>query len=157
MRYYCKNIGLNIEIQDKLLNELYALGLNHYPKEYGGLLIGKYSDDFKTCIIETTVQPVKYKSSRYSFERGKAGLKGKLKEFYNSEPRLIYVGEWHTHPDGLLILSSKDKSAMEEIEDHREVNITSPVLLIIGLNNETYFAGFYIQYHKVMYKYEKQN
>jgi [CysO sulfur-carrier protein]-S-L-cysteine hydrolase len=137
------------------LNELFVIGLNHYPKEFGGLLIGKYSDDFKTCIIETTVLPVKYKSSRYSFERGKTGLKGKLTEFYNSEPRLIYVGEWHTHSDGLVIPSSKDKSAMKEIEDHREVNITSPVLLIIGLNNETYFAGFYIQYHKVMYKYEK--
>ena len=62
----------------------------------------------------------------------------------------------HTHPDGLRIPSSKDKSAMEEIEDHREVNITSPVLLIINVN-ETCFAGFYIQFHKVMYKYEKQN
>jgi len=155
LRYFCKNIGLNIEIQDMLLNELYAVGLNHYPKEFGGLLIGKYSDDLKTCIIETTILPVKYKSSRYSFERGKAGLKGKLTEFYNSEPRLIYVGEWHTHPDGLAIPSSKDKSAMKEIEDSSDVNITSPLLLIIGLNNGKYQAGFYIQHNKVMYEYEK--
>jgi integrative and conjugative element protein (TIGR02256 family) len=155
LRYYYKNIGLNIEIQDKLLNELYAVGLNHYQKEFGGLLIGKYSDDFKTCIIETTVLPVKYKSSKYSFERGKAGLKGKLTEFYNSEPRLFYVGEWHTHPDSLAIPSSKDKSAMKEIEDNSDVNITSPLLLIIGLNNGNYHTGFYIQHNKVMYEYEK--
>ena len=133
-----------------LLNELYAVGLNHYPKEFGGLLIGKYSDDFKTCIIETTILPVKYKSSRYGFERGKKGLKSKLTEFYNSEPRLIYVGEWHTHPDSLAIPSSKDKTAMKEIEDNNDVNITSPLLLIIGLNNGNYHAGLYIQHNKVM-------
>lgn len=140
-----------------LLNELYAVGLNHYPKEFGGLLIGKYSDDFKTCIIETTILPVKYKSSRYSFERGKNGLKAKLTEFYNSEPRLIYVGEWHTHPDSLAIPSSKDKTAMKEIEESSNVNITSPLLLIIGLNNGNYHARLYIQHNKVMYEYEKQN
>jgi integrative and conjugative element protein (TIGR02256 family) len=155
LRYFCKNIGLSIEIQEMLLNELYAVGLNHYPKEFGGLLIGKYSDDFKTCIIETTILPVKYKSSRYSFERGKKGLKAKLTEFYNSEPRLIYVGEWHTHPDSLAIPSSKDKTAMKEIEDNNDVNITSPLLLIIGLNNGNYHAGLYIQHNKVMYEYEK--
>lgn len=155
MKYYCNDIGLNIEIQDKLLNQLYAEGLNHYPNEFGGLLIGKYSDDFKTCVIETAVLPVKYKSLRYSFKRGKEGLKGKLKEFYYSEPRLIYVGEWHTHPDSFAIPSSKDKSAMKEIEDHSDVNITSPLLLIIGLNTENYHVGFYVQHNKVMYKYEK--
>jgi len=155
LRYFCKNIGLKIEIQDVLLNELYAVGLYHYPKEFGGLLIGKYSDDFKTCFIETTILPAKYKCSRYSFERGKTGLKRKLTEFYNSEPRLIYVGEWHTHPDSLAIPSFKDKTAMKEIEANSNVNITSPLLLIIGFNNENYHAGFYIQHNKVMYEYEK--
>jgi integrative and conjugative element protein (TIGR02256 family) len=136
---------------------LYTEGLRHYPNEFGGLLIGKYSDNFKTCVIETTVLPIKYKSSRYSFERGRDGLKKMLKVFYNSEPSLIYVGEWHTHTDNTSTPSDIDKLAMRKIEEHLDIGISSPLLIIIGLDKNHYEAGFYIQYHKIMYKYETEN
>jgi integrative and conjugative element protein (TIGR02256 family) len=156
--YKCSAIGLNIEIQHKLLNQLYIEGIRHFPNEFGGILIGRYSDNFKTCVIETTVLPIKYKSSRYSFERGNGGLMKKLKTFYKSEPSLIYVGEWHTHTDNTSTPSGIDKSAMRRIEEYLELGISSPLLLIIALNNnDSYKTGFYIQFHNILYKYETEN
>ena len=67
------------------------------------------------------------------FERGKIGLKEKLTELYNEKTRLIYVGEWHSHPDGLPIPSGTDFNAMKEIAESDEVVIQNPVLLILGI------------------------
>jgi [CysO sulfur-carrier protein]-S-L-cysteine hydrolase len=147
-------MGLNIEIKQELLDELYKVGMHHYPREFGGLLVGYYADDFKTCFIETTILPKKYKSSRYNFERGKEGLKGKLTEFYNNEPRLIYVGEWHTHPDGSTEPSGTDFNAMIEIAESDEVLIRNPILLILGITNDNYKFDFFIHQNKKLIKYE---
>lgn len=154
MRFYCKEIGLGIEIPIELLNFLSNEGVKHSPNEFGGLLIGRYVDNSKICLIESTVLPKKFKSSRYYFERGKAGLKKKLIDYYNSNPRLFYVGEWHTHNSHSIAPSSVDMIAMQTIEEYTNLGIISPLLLIIGLDGEEYSVGFYIQYKKKLYKYE---
>lgn len=154
MNLTCKNIGLKIEVKQSLLDELYELGLKHYPKEFGGLLVGYYSEDFKTCIVENSIVPKKYKSSRYFFERGKDGLKQKLTEFYNSTPRLIYVGEWHTHPDGIPSPSNTDLNAMIEIAESGEVNIENPILMILGVSKTERKLGAFVYSKNKLLKYE---
>jgi len=147
-------MGLSVEVKQELLDELYRTGMKHYPKEFGGLLIGYYSDDFKTCFIETTILPKKYESSRYFFERGKEGLKLNLTKFYNSIPRLIYVGEWHTHPEGIPSPSGTDMNAMIEIGESDDVNIENPLLLILGINPSKMDAGAYVYSKKKLLRYE---
>lgn len=154
MKLTCKDIGLSIEVKEELLNDLYDIAMKHYPKEFGGLLIGYYAEDYKICYIENTILPNKYKSSRYSFERGKIGLKEKLTELYNEKPRLIYVGEWHSHPDGLPIPSGTDFNAMKEIAESDEVLIQNPVLLILGITKEQYKYKFFIHHNKNLKEYD---
>lgn len=154
MRFYCKEIGLSIEIPYELLNFLSNEGVKYYPDEFGGLLIGRYIENSKTCLIESSVLPKEINSSRYFFERGKAGLKKKLIDYYNSNPKLFYVGEWHTHISHSVAPSTIDIIAMQTIEKHTNLGINSPLLLIIGLDGEKYSIGFYIQYKKKLYKYE---
>lgn len=146
--------GLNIEVEQELLEELYQEGMKHYPKEFGGLLVGCYSDDFKTCVIKTSIMPMKYKSSRYFFERGIDGLKKKLIEFYNATPRLIYVGEWHTHPDGNPSPSITDLNAMIEITESPEVSIENPILLILGVSKTEMKLGTFVYSKNKLLKYE---
>lgn len=156
MKYRSIDTGLSLEIDDTLLSELHSVGLKHYPNEFGGVLIGFYSDDLKNCIVKASILPLKYKSARYSFERGREGLKEKLDAHYNARPRLIYIGEWHTHPDGLPLPSAQDKNAMKEIELSKEVNITSPILLIISLDKHQFTPKFYIQHNQKLYNYEQE-
>ncbi len=155
MNLECKDIGLKIELSDKLLDYLYVVGMKHYPNEFGGLLIGHYSDNMKTCIVSECVLPKKYKSSRYYFERGLDGLKETLLNFHESDPSLIYIGEWHTHPDMPSEPSETDKKAIREIAEHDDVNITSPLLLILSNNQQGYSFSCYVQFKKQLYKYEQ--
>lgn len=155
MKYINNKIELKLVVPDEFLDELYQEGMKHYPKEFGGILIGRYSDDLQTCMVEKTILPKVYKSSKEVFERGAKGLKEQLLSYFNQEPKLIYLGEWHTHPDGLPLASQMDKKAMLEIESHEDVKIQFPILLILGVNKDFYSVGTYIQYNKQLLKYEK--
>ena len=157
MNLQCENIGLKLVISESLINTIHQKGIQQYPNEFGGLLVGKYSEDMKTCFIEETIIPIKYKSSKYYFERGKEGVFEKLQAFYNQEPRLIYIGEWHTHPDMTPEPSETDKRAMLEIAEHKEVLINSPVLIILGITRNKIEIGAYIQFKNKLHKYGKQN
>lgn len=154
MKLNCTELGLKMELKQSLLDKLYDLGLRHYPKEFGGLLVGYYSDDLKTCILENVIIPKKYKSSRYFFERRKDGLNKMLTEFYNSSPRLIYVGEWHTHPDGVPSPSKTDLSAITEIADCDEVSIENPILMILSVNKTDMGLGVYVFSKNKLVKYD---
>ena len=92
-----------------------------------------------------------------SMSRGKAGLKKKLIDYYNSNPSLFYVGEWHTHNSNSIAPSSVDIIAMQTIEEYPNLGIISPLLLIIGRDGDEYSIGFYIQYKKKLYKYEYED
>ena len=119
---------------EHLLQEIGAHGIKSYPKEFGGILIGEYTEDFKTLNVNDTILPKKYKGERYSFERSITGLVEHLKRIFQSNPSQYYVGEWHTHPNGSSHYSNTDLYSMIEIADCRTVNIKNPVLLILSVN-----------------------
>ena len=155
MNLKCEDIGLTLIINEHLIEVIHQAGLKHYPKEFGGLLIGRYSDDMKTCFVEETILPVKYKSSKSYFERGKEGVLEKLEVYYKQTPKLMYLGEWHTHPDSTVEPSETDKNTMKEIAAHDDVLINSPVMLILGITKSKLEIGAYIQFKNKLYKYEK--
>jgi integrative and conjugative element protein (TIGR02256 family) len=154
LNFRSKEIDLNIEIAESLIEKIRQIGLKHYPKEFGGIFIGNYSQDKKTVLLEDTLLPKKYKSSKYSFERGSAGLKEKLLNLYNQEKPQLYVGEWHTHPDSSVTPSITDVAALNEIVQHDEVNICNPIMLIVGLTVKKIELGFYVYFKNKIYKYE---
>jgi integrative and conjugative element protein (TIGR02256 family) len=154
-----KNTHTNviIDIDLSLLNELSMIGKSYYPNEFGGFLIGYYSDDFKTLIITNFIIPTKFKVSKISFERDTNGIEEKLKEFYNRTPKEYYIGEWHTHPNSSTSPSNRDLKAMISIANHPNVVIKNPILLIIGYNNANEEFAFYFYKEKQLYKYEQQD
>ena len=77
-----------------------------------------------------------------------------LKSFYNETPKKYYVGEWHTHPDNLPILSNTDINAVNTINNYKEVAIQNPVFLIIGYSNTEVELGFYVSFKNKLYRYE---
>ncbi len=155
MRLICHDIGLQIDMEDNLPEVLYKEAIKHYPNEYGGLLIGRYSDNDRIVMVDSYILPSKYKSSKVTFDRGTAGLREKLTKFYNATPGLIYIGEWHTHPDNPAIPSSTDLKAMRKIASHNEVYINNPLLLILSVNKKSFDFIFYVYFNDKMYSYEK--
>ncbi|WP_313578112.1 Mov34/MPN/PAD-1 family protein [Chishuiella sp.] len=149
-----KQIGLSIEVEKELLNKLLAVGKTYYPKEFGGFLIGYYSEDNKHLHITDTILPKKYQAYKHSFERSTKGIENVLIKFYTENPRKIYIGEWHTHPDNSPIPSATDISAINTIINSKNTSIENPVLLIIGYSKTTVDFGFYVWFENKLYKYE---
>ena len=129
-----KNTGLEIFILDSLLKEISDMGIKKYPREFGGLLIGHYNDNYTSLTITCTLLPEKFNGSRYLFERSIDGLKESIVKLYNLQPRQYYIGEWHTHPDGSTNYSNTDLNAMIEIENCEAVGINNPILLIVSVS-----------------------
>ena len=154
MIYTNKEIGLIISIDDSLLINLINTGIKHYPNEFGGFLIGHYFDNQKQLNITDTILPKKYNATPDLFERDTDGVEEKLRVFYSETPQKYYVGEWHTHPNNLPIPSSTDINAINNITNHKEVSIKSPVMLIIGYDKTRIVLGFYVQFKNKLYKYE---
>lgn len=156
MKLKNEEIGLAINIGDDLIKQLCAYGLSHYPNEFGGLLLGCYSEDYETVLIQDTILPKKYTSSKYFFERGIKGLTTKLKSSFKRTPGLIYIGEWHTHPNNPPVPSIADLIALREIVQHDKVFIKNPVLLIISIDNKHYELGFYVQFKNDIFRYAEE-
>jgi len=74
-----EKIGLSIEADDELLNSLVETGKSHYPNEFGGFLVGYYSDDKRHLHITDTILPKSFKASKYNFERSTKGIEKKTR------------------------------------------------------------------------------
>ncbi len=155
MKFHCNDIGLKLEIDDDLLHRLIEHGKSNYPNEFGGILAGFYSDDQKSVHIKETILPEEFETSMVSFKRGMNGIKKKLIKLYSQYPRIIYVGEWHTHPNGIPSPSRTDIKAMDEIINCKDVRILNPILLILGNLFNSFDYCFFVHFNNKLYKYEK--
>lgn len=126
------NTNLKLVVDSIIIEEIKEIGIKKYPNEFGGFLLGKYSEDLSTLFITRFLLPIKYKGHPMSFERSTEGLNKRLQEIFITSKE-YYVGEWHTHPNGSTNYSSIDLNAMKTIAEHESVNIKNPVLLILGI------------------------
>ena len=155
MKLVNKNKNVDLIIQKELLTQLGEYGLKHYPNEFGGFLIGNYSDNLDKLYITGSLLPKKYKEVPYLFERSIEGVINIFKKLF-IEKKQYYVGEWHTHPNGSTIYSQTDLNTMIEIEKCDTVKIKNPILLIISINtNSKIDHVFYLYNDKKLTKYEK--
>lgn len=153
-KYYVKSLGLNLVICDEVVSEIKQHAKRHFPKEYGGVLIGKYSKDQKTASIHHIIHPKKFKNSPSFFEANVISINKKIKQYYeDSNGELIYLGEWHSHPNMPAIPSSIDVNAMSKIDQDKEVKIASPILLIAHVTLQDFHINPFIFHHQTMYPY----
>jgi integrative and conjugative element protein (TIGR02256 family) len=149
-----EKIGLSLEVDDELFNNLVEKGKSHYPNEFGGFLVGYYSDDNRHLNITDTILPEAFKASKLSFERNTKGIKKKLDTYYKETPKKFYIGEWHTHPDNSPIPSLADISAIKAIINNQNACLVNPVLLIIGYSKTKVDFGFYVWHENKLHRYE---
>lgn len=145
---------LELIINDDLLKEIRDSAIKHYPNEFGGFLIGQYTNNFKTVEITNVILPLKYKGSPISFLRLTNDIKDVFSNVFNNSGQ-YYVGEWHSHPNGSTMYSQTDLNAMNEIVDCDTVSIKNPILLILSVNNKsTNKFTFYYYNNKKLVPYE---
>ncbi|MVO09204.1 hypothetical protein GOQ30_08535 [Flavobacterium sp. TP390] len=145
-------IGLEIEYDDNLLNELFEIALVHYPNEIGGYLLGKYSENKKTAIIVKQITALEYLNSPVSFKHiVNEETKNVFVKLFEGEG-IHYLGEWHTHPNSNSRYSQTDFKALKKIA---KGDIENPILLIVGFDKKGIKDySFNVFFNKEVYKYE---
>ncbi len=101
--------------------------------ESGGILLGYLIGD-NIHISKVTIPNKFDKSSRYTFERNKDAAQIVVDhEFINSNGMIIYLGEWHTHPEDHPTPSGQDKIMIRDQYKKGKLNEPFLLLLIQGL------------------------
>jgi integrative and conjugative element protein (TIGR02256 family) len=109
--------------------------------ESGGVLLGQIIDD-KIYILKASTPNKFDKAGRFSFECNKDAAQVIIDyEFINSENKTIYLGEWHTHPEGYPNPSGIDIKMIRNQYFKNRLNEPFLILLIQGLK-EIYIAKF---------------
>jgi len=101
-------------------------------KETGGVLIGKYTENFRVAQVTYIVGPAKDSKFGSSwFYRGFDGLQNLINKLWK-ENQGHYVGEWHFHPYSSPKPSPQDIQQMQEISNNKNYQCKEPILVIIG-------------------------
>ena len=132
MIYYIENKNISLRISQVLLDDMHKMAIAAFPNEIGGMLAGRISADKHEAIVERLVISAKTKSTHASFLRETDGMAEVWKEL--AEQGYIYLGEWHTHPNGSTQYSRTDFIAMENIANDKNVGLVTPLLVILSVN-----------------------
>lgn len=107
--------------------------------EAGGVILGKVVGK-QINIIRLSVPTPLDRSSRFNFERHKTSAQIILDyEFHNSNGQMVYLGEWHTHPEPFPNPSPTDIRMIEGQYKNNKIWTDFLVLLIKGT------TGLYIR------------
>jgi integrative and conjugative element protein (TIGR02256 family) len=103
-----------------------------FPLETGGLLIGYVND--AQIVITTAIGPGPHAvHRRYSFAPDAAYQEGELARHYSESARThTYLGDWHTHPNGMCALSQRDRRTLARIAGYTDARIRDPVMLLLA-------------------------
>lgn len=137
MRVLNTHKSVGVTIADELLEKISGYGVKAFPKEFGGFLMGYYSDDFKMLTITDSILPKLYTGTPSVFVRSIQGVEKMFEAFYVKKPSQYYVGEWHTHPNGSTQYSQTDLQAMIAIGKEDMIRIKNPVLLILSVGKSS--------------------
>lgn len=145
---------LRIKIKKSLITKIGKIATQHFPNEFGGFLIGRYSTDLKSVEIDDFILPKKYKGTPTLFQRSTDEITSLFRKEFELNNR-YYIGEWHSHPNGSTMYSQTDLNAMIETVNCSTVTIKNPILLIISINNKKMNDfTFYCYSDKKLYNYE---
>lgn len=106
---------LDLWLSVDALATIEAASADKYPLETGGILVGYRSG--ASQIIESAIGPgPNAVHDRYSFHSDHEWQCDQLDElFLQSKGRQVYLGEWHTHPEGNFRMSTVDRLTLARI------------------------------------------
>ncbi len=137
--------GWEILLDEDILKRAFRYRLQRIPKETGGVLIG-YFDVMRQIVYVVDALPAPRDSveRKESFVRGYAKLREELVAIETRTGGQVgYVGEWHSHPNGVDVrMSECDDVLLETITEEMKVEGYPGVMIIFGENGD---VGSYVR------------
>jgi integrative and conjugative element protein (TIGR02256 family) len=134
MNFNISNYDIQLHIQPKKILEKFTQNKSTDP-EAGGIILGKIIDN-QINILKLSIPTSLDRSSRTNFERNKLSAQIILDyEFHNSNGQLVYLGEWHTHPESNPTPSKTDLQMLRRQFKDNSLNTDFLILLIKGIKS----------------------
>ena len=131
-----------IHISEEVLSILNKYKQNKNQNESGGIILGSVHEDNHVYVSKISEPNAFDKSSRCGFERDKKAAQLIVNvEFYESNGKIIYLGEWHTHPEKKPTPSFVDTKMIKQQYSSNKINETFLILLIQG--TESLYVSVY--------------
>lgn len=110
-------------------------------KEAGGILLGKVYDD-RIVIEKASCPNTSDKRGLFFFIRSQNKAQQIVEnEFYASDNKRIYLGEWHTHPEDIPSPSIIDEQMIKRQFSVNDLNEDFLILIIQGI--QKVYLGIY--------------
>lgn len=104
--------------------------------EHGGILLGGIYLNNYIVIEEITEPSINDKSGYYFFERNRETAQKIISEKWkDSNGKLIYLGEWHTHNEQNPTPSKTDKDMIKDLLNDSRMEIDFLITIIVGMNS----------------------
>lgn len=112
--------------------------VNRAPNETGGILLGYEVPDRSALVITHLVAAGPgARSGRGLFEPDGRWQEREVARIYaESGRRASYLGDWHSHPDGIAAPSKKDHRTARTIARHRAARMRRPLMLIVANDDQ---------------------
>jgi integrative and conjugative element protein (TIGR02256 family) len=123
---------INITIEKSTLNEIRGLIEKSIPVETGGVLAG-FKDDKGNIIIKKASGPgPKAVQTSLTFEKDIEFCQNFLNEIYSINSKIVYVGEWHSHPSNNNKPSHTDLKSLSDIAEQKDYLTEIPIMIIFS-------------------------
>lgn len=153
IKYIQQETGLYLSINHSLLESMKQLTLQHFPNEFGGVLVGNYALNGTQVNVIDFICPQQYQQSPTYFKRETTFINEKLEDIYlTTKGNIFYIGEWHSHPNIIAAHSHHDYMSMCQLLP-TETKIENPLLLIIGGRKTNLNIQFYLLVKKKLLPY----
>jgi len=118
------------------------LGAVTYPDETGGLMLGYVSDNGDAVVKHVIGPGPKAKHYRHRFAPDVEYQQSMLEAHHAATGgRETYLGDWHTHPDGVAALSRRDKKTLRNISSTPEAYVSRPLMAIASGGPDAWDMG----------------
>lgn len=147
IRLFSPDRRFGIHLPKHCLKAMLDYATRDYPRETGGVLLGKYTPSMALAIVtEVSGPPEDSSKERSGFWRGVLGLQAMISRLWKEQQ--YYLGEWHVHPDGPPVPSTTDHDQMRAIAENSSYQCPEPLLVILSFSMEsgpaTWSAGSYV-------------
>lgn len=110
------------------------------PAESGGVLLGYWAHESTEAVITGVIGPGPDAEHRTDGFRPDAEYhQAAVGDAYaRSGRRVIYLGDWHSHPASRAVPSKKDRGVLRRIASDPGARLAQPLMLIVGVDHERF-------------------
>ncbi len=129
---------MKLRVSNKTIEKWQILLNEAGDRETGGILFGEHTGESDFRIVEATVQS--RGGSQAHFRRNATKARNEVKrlsaQFDHNHLKFNYLGEWHSHPNSIVLPSALDEATMTSILEDPDTDANFLVLVIVRLDEE---------------------